>query len=178
MRICAETLERQNEPVISLGFDGRTDACLPVKAQQHKKHTHKKKRLLKRKKKNHYMNSCRQTRTMERKSQLKTIKVCLFSVSLISFSCSCFSHWWWFLWIKQPLNHIRKWQGVPGVKGGIGDSPAPVRPFGGWSVAPCHLNTRPDGWSHTARGRRLNLERTILACWQIWWNDFCHDGGQ
>lgn len=29
----------------------------------------------------------------------------------------------------------------------------------------------------TARGSHLDLEHTTLACWQIRWNDFCHNGG-
>lgn len=73
-------------------------------------------------KKGQTVNSWCQTRTMERKSQLKTIKVKLFSVSLISLSWSCFRvldgsdtrNWWtprsgkrmclmleWHLWLLK-----------------------------------------------------------------------------
>lgn len=56
------------------------------------------------KKKHHYINSFCQTRTMERKSQLKTIKVRFlffggfFSVNLISYSCCSFSYRWRLWW--------------------------------------------------------------------------------
>lgn len=129
------------------------------------------------------MNSCCQTRTMERKSQLKTIKKYVyFSVSLISFSCSSFSDWWRFWWqgTGEPRAATR------GHRNGIGDSSTPMRPcrWGGDSMShPASWGLPPSVWDQrlcwikspdqsdgvTARESQMNLECTFLACWQIWW---------
>lgn len=115
-------LESQKEPVLNLEFARRTDAGLwelvsttwVIKAVFWQK-------------RNHYKNSCCQSRTMERQKRMKTIKVRLFSVTLISFSCSLF---FFFSCIgamvseyKGPLNHTQQWHHVPS------DSSTPMRPL-------------------------------------------------
>lgn len=133
----------------------------------------------------HYMNSRCQTRTMEKKSQLKTIKVCLFQLV-------------WFHLVallfrigdgsddKELVNHAQQLEVTPRRRSNIGNSSTPMRPCRGQSDGmsrPCHLWAPPSVWDQwrsrrkspdqtggvTARGCQPNLECTILACWQIWW---------
>lgn len=173
VRICAGALDSQNEPTLNLEFDRRTDAGLgKLMSTTEKLKRHSSDRMERKKKKkvwHHYMNSCCQTRTMERKSQLKTIKVSLFSVREISFSCSCFC-------IGdgsddgELVNHAQQWEDV-GVA-----SATPMRPCRGQSDSVLHpatcyllrLSATSDAAGGIQRIRRmeslkLNLERTILA---------------
>lgn len=79
-------MDHQNEPSLNLEFDRRrTDCDWTLKGSVNSR---KRRSFDWRKKK--VWHSCCRTRRMERKSQLKTIQVRLFSVSLISFSWSCF----------------------------------------------------------------------------------------
>lgn len=155
--------ESQNEPVLSLQLDRRTDANL------WKLNNIKLIKIVFWGEKNHYMDPCCQDRRVERKSQLKTIEVRLFSVSLISFSCSCFTHWQWFLrtsnwWTTHSVTgceFLNSW-----VLVGLGC----VTPYHLWLVTLPQI--RSDWWSLTARGSQLNLELTNVAWWQMWWDEF------
>lgn len=132
------------------------------------------------------MNSCCQTRTMERKSQLKTIK-----------SMSIFQLVWFHLVAllfrigdgsddKELVNHAQRREDTSDIETA---SATPQLPWGlvGEGVTACRTpppedSPRLSGTSDsagfkspdqtdgvTARGSQLNLECTFLACWQIWW---------
>lgn len=105
------------------------------------------------------MISCCQTRTMERKSQLKTIKVRLFSVSLVSLSCSCFWPFWRRETRRTPerggertclmsewrLRLLNSYEALQGTE---------------WQrVTPCHLWPPPSVWDQW-RCRRLRPDTT------------------
>lgn len=160
----------------SLEFDGGTDAGLWTLTSTTEKDRRRKKNVW-----HHYMDSCCRTRTMERKSQLKTIKsTSIFQLVWFHF---LFSHRWRFWWRGTGEPHAAA-AGTPWLLWGLAGGAE-------WQhVGPCHLwpssssssssvlsGTSDAAWGNqtggvTAWGSQLSLERTILACWQIWWNHF------
>lgn len=99
---------------------------------------------------------------------------------------ACFLLWW--LVSNATCWTTQQWEDVPDV--GLLNSYEALQELGWPRVRPRHLwspfvwakwccqRWRPDQTGGvTARGSRLNLERTILAWWRIWWIDFCHIRG-
>lgn len=132
---------------LTLEFDGK-NWCWPVKAHVNNRKVLKTLIWQKEKKRkkvwHHYMNSCCQTRTMERKSQLKTIK-----------STSIFQLVWFplvaLVFASVTVLMTRNWWTTRSGERtcGTGDSSTPMRPYRGRSdsiVAPCHLWPPPSVW--------------------------------
>lgn len=136
------------------------------------------------------MSSCCQTRTMERKSQLKTIKVRLFSLSLISLSCSCFR-------IgagsgdEELVNHAQCWEDIRVASvtplflwGLAGDGVTACYTLPPLTTSIClgpvmlpEVKTGSDRWSHCERKSTESWAHNSGLLRADMMERFCHNGG-